>query len=110
LGLGLTTPPRLKNIVTKSEEVKTGPICRGRHRKGLNDLRVGSWNVLCWSRYENIRGQELEGIPPQQRRMGKASLRRPGPTRGCRASDDDDDDNRQVFIKTGNMVLQHILE
>jgi hypothetical protein len=23
--VGLTTPPRLKNIVTKSEEVETGP-------------------------------------------------------------------------------------
>ena len=30
----------------KSEEVKTGPICQGRHCKGLKDLRVGSWNVL----------------------------------------------------------------
>jgi len=30
----------------KSEEVKTGPICRGRHCKGLKDLRIGTWNVL----------------------------------------------------------------
>jgi hypothetical protein len=40
-----TTPPRIKNV-TKSEEVKTGPICQGQHCKGLKDLRVGSWNVL----------------------------------------------------------------
>jgi len=63
--VGLTTPHRLKNIVTKSEEVKTGPICQGRQRKGLKDLRAGSWNVL--------RGQELEESRPQQRRMGKTS-------------------------------------
>ena len=44
--MGLTTPPRLKNIVTKSVEVKTGPICQGQHCKGLKDLRVGSRNVL----------------------------------------------------------------
>jgi hypothetical protein len=44
--MGLTTPPRLKNVVTKSEEVKTGPICQGRHRKGLKDLRDGSWNRI----------------------------------------------------------------
>jgi hypothetical protein len=46
LGVGMTIPPRLRNIVTKSEEVKTGLICQGRHRKGLKDLRAGSWNVL----------------------------------------------------------------
>jgi hypothetical protein len=27
--MGLTTPPQPKNIVAKSEEVKTGPVCRG---------------------------------------------------------------------------------
>jgi len=44
--VGLTTPPQQKkNIVTKSEEVKTEPICQGRQRKGLKDLRVGSWNI-----------------------------------------------------------------
>jgi hypothetical protein len=42
--VGLTTPPRLKNIVTKSEEVKTGPICQGRRRKGLKDLILGVKN------------------------------------------------------------------
>jgi hypothetical protein len=46
LGVGLTTPPQIINTVTKSKEVKTGPICQGRHCKGLKDLRVGSWNVL----------------------------------------------------------------
>jgi hypothetical protein len=57
-----------KNIVMKSEEVKTRPICQGGHRKGLKDLRVGSWNVLwCRSRYENIRDQELEESRRQQR-------------------------------------------
>jgi exonuclease III len=30
----------------RSKEVKTGPICQGRHCKGLRDIRVGSWNVL----------------------------------------------------------------
>jgi len=44
--MGLTIPPQLKNIVTKSEEVKTGPICQGRHRKESR---------------------------PQRRQMGKAS-------------------------------------
>jgi hypothetical protein len=44
--VGLTTPPRIKNIVTESKEGKPGPICQGRHCKGLKDLRVGSWNVL----------------------------------------------------------------
>jgi len=34
------------NIVTKSEEVKTGPVCQGRHRKGLKDLRVDGRMVL----------------------------------------------------------------
>jgi hypothetical protein len=44
LGVELTTPPRLKkNIVTKSEEVKTGPVCQRRHWKGLKDLRVDLW-------------------------------------------------------------------
>jgi hypothetical protein len=35
-----------KNIVTKSEGVKSGSTCQGRHCKGLNDFRVGSWDVL----------------------------------------------------------------
>jgi hypothetical protein len=51
LGVGLTTPPGLKNIVTKAEEVKTGPICQGGHGKSR----------------------------PQQGRMGKASLEGQGP-------------------------------
>jgi hypothetical protein len=46
---------------------------------------MGGW---CWSRYKNIRGQELEESHPQQKRMG--FLRWPGPTRDCRANDDDD--------------------
>jgi hypothetical protein len=33
LGVGLTTPPRLKNIVTKSEEVEIGLICQGWHQE-----------------------------------------------------------------------------
>jgi hypothetical protein len=45
LGVGLTTPPQIKNNVTKNKEAKTGLICQGRHCKGLKDLRVGSWNV-----------------------------------------------------------------
>ena len=64
--MGLTTPPRLKDIVTKSEEVKTGPICQGRCRKGLKKVAL---NGDEWADF----------------------LRRPGPTRGCRANDDDDD-------------------
>jgi hypothetical protein len=46
VGPGADNPTSIKNIVTKSEEVKTRPICQGRHCKGLKDLRVGSWNVL----------------------------------------------------------------
>jgi hypothetical protein len=49
LGVGLTTPPRLKNIVTKSEEVNS----------------------------------------PSTETNGHKFLRRPGPTRGCRANDDE---------------------
>jgi len=42
LGVGLTTPPRLKNIVTKSEEVKTGPVAlnRGQQAKLLKKARA----------------------------------------------------------------------
>jgi hypothetical protein len=52
----------------------------------------------------NTRGQELEESRPQQRRMGKAPLRRPGPTRGCRANDDDDEKSVLKPLKT----LQHV--
>jgi len=61
-----TNPPRLKSIVTKSEEVKTGLICQGRHRKERR---------------------------PQRKTNGQSFLRRPGPTRDCRANDDDGDDD-----------------
>jgi hypothetical protein len=64
LGVGLTTPPRLKNIVTKSEEVKTGLVCQRRHRKKVA-----------------LNGDEWAEI------LKKAS----GPTMGCRDNDDDDD-------------------
>jgi len=33
-------------------------------------IAMGEW---CWSRHENIRGQDLEEGRPQQRRMGKYS-------------------------------------
>jgi len=66
--VGLTTAPRLKNIVTKSEEVKAGPISLGRCRKGLKKVAL---NGDEWANF----------------------LRRPGPTRGCRANDDDADDD-----------------
>jgi len=36
---------------------------------------------LCWIRYENIRGQELEEGRSRQRRMGKASKEGRGPPR-----------------------------
>jgi len=34
------------------------------------EIAMGRW---CRTRYENIRGQELEEARPRQRRMGKAS-------------------------------------
>jgi hypothetical protein len=58
---------------------------------------MGRW---CWSGHENIRGQELEEGRPRQRRMGQSFLRRPGPTKGCRANDDDDDDDDDVSRNT----------
>jgi hypothetical protein len=49
--VGLTTTPHLKNIVTKSKEVKTGPICQGRHCKGLI-LEVKNWKKVALDREE----------------------------------------------------------
>jgi len=42
----MTTPLRMRSIVTKCKEAKAGPICQGRHCKGIKDLRVGPWTVL----------------------------------------------------------------
>jgi hypothetical protein len=64
LGVGVTIPPRLKNIVTKSEEVK--------NRTGL----LGTTSRKSLSTETN----------------GHNFLRRPGPTRGCPAFEDDGDD------------------
>jgi hypothetical protein len=50
LGAGLTTPPRLKNIVTKLEEVKTGPVCQGQHRKGLKNWKKVALNGYEWAK------------------------------------------------------------
>jgi len=46
VGHGADNPTSVKNIVMKSKEGKTRPICQRRHCKGLKDLKVGSWNVL----------------------------------------------------------------
>jgi len=40
VGRGADNPTSVKNIVTKSKEVKTGPIWQGRHCKRLKDLKL----------------------------------------------------------------------
>jgi hypothetical protein len=43
-----------KNIFTKSEEVKTGLICQGRHCKGLKDLRVEDIRMLGVKHWKKV--------------------------------------------------------
>jgi len=44
--VGLTTPPRKKQIVTRSEKATAGQTYLRRKGKRLKDLKIGSWNVL----------------------------------------------------------------
>jgi hypothetical protein len=49
--MGLTTPPQLKNIVKKSEEVKTRPICQGQHLN-MRILGIKNWKNVALKRDE----------------------------------------------------------
>jgi hypothetical protein len=49
--MGLTTPPQLKNIVTKSEEVKTRPVCQGRYLN-IRILGIKNWKKVALNRDE----------------------------------------------------------
>jgi hypothetical protein len=46
LGVGLTTPPRKKQILTRSERATAGETYLRWKGKQLKDLKIGSWNVL----------------------------------------------------------------
>ena len=61
------------------------------------EIARGGW---CWSWYKNVRGQEMKET------NGQSFLRRPGPTKACRASDDDDNMlSRLPSIQNRNVIF-----
>ena len=73
LGRGADNHTLTKNIVTKSEEVKTGPICQGRHDNGLKDLTVGLWNVKNWKKVALNRDEWAKLIKKVRTHQGLSS-------------------------------------
>ena len=104
LGVGVTTPPRKNNTVTKPQGNEAGQIPRRheaihegqrlRKRKKL-ELNIGTWNVHGFTGYRKTPGNwvlEIGGRMPRIEVAGDICLRRPRLSRGCRVDDDDDDD------------------
>jgi hypothetical protein len=75
LGVGQTTPPHKKQIVTRTEKATAGRTYLGRKDKRSKYLKIGSWNVLslyriralemggqCGPRHQAFRREELENL------------------------------------------------